>query len=104
MYIELRADSSNHTTSAQMATAARSCVDSMFIAPGCRKTPVHHAWQDVTAAEHDPIMRVLSMHTSSLDRRSAPGVVAGLRARASQAMMMDRCPAKVHLRTVQGEL
>jgi len=64
MYVELRADSSNHTTSARMATAARSCVDSMFIAPGCRKTPVHHAWQDVTAAEHDPIMRVLSMHTS----------------------------------------
>lgn len=73
------------------------CVDSAFIAPGSsyRKAQVQHAWQDVAATERDPIMKVVSMHGKIGDRRQGAGAVAGLRARASRAMILSGVPLKV---------
>eukprot|EP00892_Ulva_mutabilis_P009891 jgi/Ulvmu1/7274/UM035_0062.1 len=85
-----------------MTTTHHSRVDSMFVACGSsnREAQVPHAWQDVTAAQRDPIMRVMSMQRLGGDRRLAPGAVAGLRARASQAMILNR-PAEQELLSTQ---
>lgn len=74
-----------------------SCVDSAFIAPGSshRKSQAHQAWQDVAATERDPILRAVSMHGKIGDRRQGAGAVAGLRARASRAMILSGVPLKV---------
>lgn len=80
-----------------MAAAHHSRLESSFESPGSRyrKSLVHHVWQDAAATEREPMMKVTSMHGRVVGRSTRRSAVAGLHARASEAMILSTGPLKV---------